>query len=141
MSKALSVNLRARVVGAGAQGASHCEAAARFGVSAASASRWRRLECEQGDIRPGALGGDRRSSRIEDRAMLILQVLDEMRDATIEELQAALGKRGHWFGDGTWRRFFQRHRITRKKDGSRRGAGSAGRPEQMPQVVRKPGRP
>ena len=115
MSKALSVDLRARVLGAVAQGASHRGAAARFGVSAASVSRWRRLEREQGDLRPGALGGDRRSSRIEAQATLILQVLDEMRDATIEELQAALGKRGHWFGYGTWRRFFQRHRITRKK--------------------------
>lgn len=115
MSKALSVDLRARVLGAVAQGASHREAAARFGVSPASVSRWRRLEREQGDIRPGPLGGDRRSSRIEAHATLILQVLEEMRDATIEELRAALGKRGHWFGYGTWRRFFQRHRITRKK--------------------------
>lgn len=115
MSKALSVDLRTRVLGAVAQGASHREAGARFGVSAASVSRWRKLEREQGDVRPGALGGDRRSSRIEAQATLILQVFDEMRDATIEELRAALGERGHWFGYGTWRRFFQRHRITRKE--------------------------
>ena len=115
MSKALSVDLRARVLGAVAQGASHREAAARFGVSPASVSRWRRLEREQGDLKPGPLGGDRRSRHIEAQATLILQVLDEMCDATIKELQAALGKRGHLFGYGTWRRFFQRHRITRKK--------------------------
>jgi transposase len=115
MSKALSVDLRTRVLGAVAQGATHREAAVRFGVSAASVSRWRKLQREQGDARPGALGGDRRSTRIEAQAALVLQVLDEMRDATIEELRDAPGARGHWFGYGTWRRFFQRHRITRKK--------------------------
>lgn len=115
MSKALSVDLRARVLGAVTQGASRREAAARFGVSPASVSRWRWLEREQGDLKPGPLGGDRLSGRIEAQARLILQVLDEMCDATIEELQAAFWKRGHWFGYGTWRRFFQRRCITRKK--------------------------
>jgi transposase len=38
-----------------------CRAAAvRFGVSAASAIRWRALVRRQGDARPGPLGGDRR---------------------------------------------------------------------------------
>jgi transposase len=115
MAKALSVDLRRRVLTAISEGATHREASARFGVSAASVSRWRSLEREQGDVRPGPLGGDRRSGRIEAQAALILQVLDQMRDATIEELRNALGARGHWFGYGTWRRFFARHRITRKK--------------------------
>ena len=115
MSKALSVDLRTRVLAAVAAGATHREAGARFGVSAASVSRWRALEHKQGNVRPGPLGGDRRSGRIEAQAELILQVLDQMRDATIAELRDALGARGHWFGYGTWRRFFARHRITRKK--------------------------
>ena len=70
MSKALSVDLRSRVVAAVKAGASHREAAARFGVSAASVSRWRCLEREQGDVRPGPLGGDRRSGRVEAQADL-----------------------------------------------------------------------
>lgn len=115
MGTALSVDLRRRVLLAVAQGASHREAAARFGVSAASVSRWRALERDQGDIRPGPLGGDRRSGRIEAQAALVLRLLDKMRDATIAELRSALGAHGHWFGYGTLRRFFQRHRITRKK--------------------------
>ena len=115
MGTALSADLRRRVLAAVAQGATHREAAARFGVSAASVSRWRGLQREQGDIRPGPLGGDRRSGRIEAQAALVLQLLDEMRDATIAELRNVLGKQGHWFGYGTLRRFFQRHRITRKK--------------------------
>jgi transposase len=115
MSKALSVDLRVRVLAAVAAGASHREAAARFGVSPASVSRWRTLQHEQGDARPGPLGGDRRSGRIEAQATLIRQLLDAVPDTTVEELRQALGARGHGFGYGTLQRFFRRHRITRKK--------------------------
>jgi transposase len=115
MSKALSVDLRVRVLAAVAGGATHREAAARFGVSAASVSRWRALQREQGDPRPGPLGGDRRSGRIEAVAALVLDLLEQKSDATIEELRHALSERGHSFGYGTLRRFFKRHRITRKK--------------------------
>ena len=88
--------------------------AARFGVGAASVSRWRALEREKGDVRPGPLGGDRRSGRIEAQAPVILGLLAETPDITVEELRAALGERGHTFGYGTLQRFFARHRITRK---------------------------
>jgi transposase len=80
-----------------------------------SPDSWRALERAQGDARPGPLGGDRRSGRIEAQAELIRQLLAETPDATVEELRAALGERGHWFGYGTLQRFFRRHRITRKK--------------------------
>jgi transposase len=115
MVKALSVDLRTRVVAAVAAGASHREAAGRFGVSAASVSRWRALEREKGDVRPGPLGGDRRSGRIEAQAALILGLLAETPDITVEELRLTLGERGHAFGYGTLQRFFVRHQITRKK--------------------------
>ena len=115
MSKALSVDLRVRVLAAVAAGASHREAGARFGVSAASVSRWRALARRRGDVRPGPLGGDRRSGRIEAQAELIRALLAETPDITVEELRAALAGRGHAFGYGTLQRFFARHRITRKK--------------------------
>ena len=115
MSKALSVDLRTRVLAAVAAGATHREAAARFGVSAASVSRWRRLDREKGDVRPGPLGGDRRSGRIEAQADLVLGLLAETPDITVEELRLALVERGHSFGYGTLQRFFARRRITRKK--------------------------
>ena len=47
MSKALSLDLRSRVLAAVAGGLSHRAAAERFGVSAASVSRWRVLQREQ----------------------------------------------------------------------------------------------
>jgi transposase len=115
MSKALSLDLRTRVLAFVAEGASHRQAGTRFGVSAASVSRWRALERRQGDARPGPLGGDRRSGRVEAQSESILRLLGETPDATIEELRAALAEHGQHFGYGTLRRFFQRRGITRKK--------------------------
>jgi len=115
MSKALSLDLRVRVLAAVEAGASHREAAERFGVSAASVSRWRALAREKGEPRPGPLGGDRRSGRIEAQGGLIRALLEETPDLTVQELRATLAKRGHAFGYGTLQRFFRRHAITRKK--------------------------
>jgi transposase len=115
MSKALSLDLRVRALAAVHAGATHREAAERFGVSAASVSRWRTREREQGDARPRALGGDRRSQRIEAHHAAVLAALGPDRDATIEEVRRDLSAQGLSFGFGTIQRFFARHRITRKK--------------------------
>ena len=115
MSKALSLDLRIRVLSSVSEGMSHGTAAGRFGVSAASVSRWRALERDRGDARPKALGGDRRSGRIEVQRGVILSLLEESRDMTIEELRAALGERGLVFSYGSVQRFLVRHGITRKK--------------------------
>ena len=114
MSKALSLDLKKRVLVAVA-GASHRQAGERFGVSAASVSRWRALARVQGDARPRALGGDRRSGRIEAHKATILAELERVPDISIEELRRALAVKGLVFGFGTLQRFFARHRITRKK--------------------------
>ncbi len=115
MSKALSVDLRERVLAAVGAGATHREASDRFGVSAASVSRWRTLEREQGDARPKALGGDRRSGRIEAHKDAIVAALGPEADRTIKEVRQALSEQGLVFGFGTLQRFFKRHAITRKK--------------------------
>jgi transposase len=64
MSKALSLDLRTRVLASIAGGLSCRQAAQRFGVSASSAIRWRALECIQGDARPKALGAVGISPRV-----------------------------------------------------------------------------
>jgi transposase len=115
MSKALSLDLRVRVLNAIAGGMSCRQAAERFGVSASSAIRWHSLEQSIGDARPKALGGDRRSGRIESHATLILALVDETPDMTLQELKAALEDQGISAGYGTLWRFFNRHGITRKK--------------------------
>jgi transposase len=115
MSKALSVDLRVRVLRAVAAGASHREAAARFGVSAASVSRWRHREREQGAPRPLALGGDRRSKAMESQAETIMAIMAADRDITLAEIKAALAEQKIEASvAGLWR-FFRRHGITLKK--------------------------
>ncbi|WP_084540125.1 helix-turn-helix domain-containing protein [Azorhizobium doebereinerae] len=49
MAKALSLDLRVRVLAAVSGGMSHREAAQVFAVSPASVSRWRKLSRERGD--------------------------------------------------------------------------------------------
>jgi transposase len=115
MSRALSLDLRVRALSAVAEGMSHRAAAARFGVSAASISRWRKRARVEGDPRPRTLGGDRRSGRIEAHCAQILGMLAETPDITIEELRHLLGGRGLDFGYGTIQRFLVRHGMTRKK--------------------------
>jgi transposase len=115
MSKALSVDLRVRVLAAVAAGLSHRQAGERFGVSAASVSRWRKRQREQGDLRPGPLGGDRRSHGIERHAETILKIVAANRDITLAEIRAALAAEGVRSSIGGLWRFFDRHRITLKK--------------------------
>jgi transposase len=115
MSKALSVDLRERAVAAVRAGATHREVAERFGVSAASVSRWQVLEREQGDVRPKALGGDRKSARIDVHKEAILEALGPEADRSIEEVRQMLQENGLVFSFGALQRFFVRHAITRKK--------------------------
>lgn len=86
MAKSLSMDLRERVL-AGRH------AAERFGVSPASASRWRTRQREQGDARPKAQGGDRKSHRIDAYKRTILSLLEETPDITIEELRQSLSEK------------------------------------------------
>jgi transposase len=115
MSMALSLDLRNRVLVAVEQGLTHREAGERFGVSAASVSRWRSRVREQGDARPKALGGDRRSGRIEAQADLILGLVEGTPDITLEEMRTVLAEKGVPVGLATLWRFFDRRKITLKK--------------------------
>lgn len=115
MSKALSVDLRVRVLAAVAQGLTHRQAGERFGVSAASVSRWRKLERDQGDARPGPLGGDRRSHGLERHGVAILDIVAAKRDITLAEIRTALEAKGVSASIGGLWRFLDRHKITLKK--------------------------
>jgi transposase len=115
MPKALSFDLRSRVLAAIDEGLSCRQAAARFGVSASSAVRWQALRRAGGDARPKPQGGDRLSRRTEAHAGLIHAALAEVPDITLPELKARLAEQGaHVSVTALWR-FCRRHRITRKK--------------------------
>ncbi|QDJ12102.1 Transposase (plasmid) [Roseomonas mucosa] len=66
-------------------------------------------------MRPGPLGGDRRSSYVEAHAALILGLVEQKSDIALKEIRAELAKAGVAVGITTIWRFFRRHRITRKK--------------------------
>ena len=134
MPKALSFDLRSRVLAAINEGLSCRQAAARFGVSASSAIRWQGMRRAGGDARPKPQGGDRLSRRTEAHAERIHAALAEVPDITLPELKARLAQQGAQVSVSALWRFCRRHTITRKKrprmPPSRTGPtfGSGGRP-------------
>ncbi len=125
MSKALSLDLRTRVLAAIASGLSCRQAAKRFGVSASSAIRWRVLERMQGDARPKALGGDRRSGRIEAHAAAILGLVEERPDVTLHEIRGRLPRGTSGWASARFGASLHGAGSRLKKDSARRRAGSA----------------
>ena len=115
MGRALSRDLRDRVVAAVESGVSCRRAAERFGVSAASAIRWRQLVVAHGTPAAKRQGGDRRTPKIEEHASFILDAIERQPDPTLAELREMLAARDVSVSIATLWRFFARHGITRKK--------------------------
>ena len=80
-----------------------------------SASGWATYTWKACRTTAKALGGDRRSGRIEAHAPLILGLVERAADATLKEIRAELAKAGVPAGIGTLWRFFERRRMTWKK--------------------------
>jgi len=133
--------LRDRVVVAIESGMSCRQAALRLGASASSAIRWRTLARRKGDVRPGPLGGDRRSGRVEAHAPLILGLLHKKRDATLQELRDGLAEHGVAVSMGTLWRFSIVGRSRSKKVGARGRTELPRRPVPTPGLVRRTVRP
>lgn len=115
MGRSLSRDLRDRVVAAVEGGMSYRRAAERFGVSAASAIRWRQLVLQHGTPVAKLQGGDRRSAPIENHAALIHAAIERRSDITLAELRIKLAGHGVSTSVATLWRFFARQGITRKK--------------------------
>ena len=127
MAKALSVDLRERVIAAVESGVSGRQVALRFEVSPSSVSRWLGKLVQEGEIAPKRQGGDRRSGRIEAYAGLILNAVTAAPDITLAELQAMLKDEGLTVGIGSIWRFFDRRKITLKKRPRMPQSSDAGR--------------
>ena len=115
MGRPLSMDLRARVVDAISGGMSRRAAAARFGISAATAVRWAQLQRDRGSVASKPQGGDMRSRTTEVHAARIMAAHEATPDMTLAELRASLAQDGIGLAVATLRRFFRRRRITRKK--------------------------
>ncbi len=116
MAQYLSEDLRVRVIDAVEAGSTRRQAAARFGVSVASAVRWVQEWRETGRTAPKPRGGDRKSSRIEAHGDFLLGRIKDVPDITLEELREQLrGERGLEVSISALWRFFDRHQVTFKK--------------------------
>jgi transposase len=110
-----SQDLRERVIGFMALGGSARKAAARFDVSLSSASRWGQRWRAEGQARPRAMGGDRRSRLGEHRAK-VLQLVARQPDLTLQEIRSALAAScGVTVGLSTVHRFLAGQKLTLKK--------------------------
>lgn len=128
MARSLSEDLRKRLVEAVKGGLSRRAAAARFGVSVATAVRWLDVWRRTGAVGPRRQGGDRRSGRIEAVGPTILSALKAKVDLTLDELVDLVWRRhGQRFARSTVWRFLDRHAMSVKKNGARRRAGQARR--------------
>ena len=126
MTKALSTDLRQRLVCAVDGGMTRRAAAERFGVAASTAVRWVDQWHQTGSVQPRPQGGDKRSHRIEVHADEILALIDETSDMTLAEIVAHLeSSHGLRVAQSTVWRFFERRGITLKKNGTRQRAAAA----------------
>ncbi len=137
MPRVLSQDLRERVVAAIDGGMSCRAAAARFGCERGKArSAGGKLVVQHGTPAAKPQGGDRRTARIDAHAAFILEAIEAKDDIRLVELQALLAERGTPVGIGTLWRFFDRHRITRKKRPRTPPSRTARHPEAPGRVVR-----
>jgi transposase len=113
MSVAYSGDLRVRVIEAFEAEASRREAAERFGISVSSAIRWLREWFDAGRAMAKPRGGS--CSPLDEHATWLLARIEERPDLTLEEVVAAMGKRGIEGSRTAIRRFFERHEVSYKK--------------------------
>jgi transposase len=126
MTKALSIDLRQRVIDAINAGQSCRAAAARFGIAPSAAVKWHRLWRETGSVAPRAQGGDKRSDRIEALADAIFAMVEEAVHITLAEVAERIERaHGERFAPSTVHRFFRRHGWTFKKSPATRPSRSA----------------
>lgn len=88
MARALSGDLRSRVLRASDEGMSARQAAARFGVGVSSAIRWI-ARAKIGEVTPRPQGR-RRTSSLDAHEAFIIGLIEERKDITLNEMVARL---------------------------------------------------
>jgi transposase len=122
MTRALSLDLRERVVAAMADGASCREAAKTFSVSVASAARWSKRARDTGSAAPRPFGKPLGLVLLPERDWLLAR-LAAAPDLTVRALRAELEtERGLRVGYGAVWRFLAREGLSFKKKPARRRA-------------------
>jgi len=125
MAKALSTDLRERVISAVEGGMTRRAAARRFGVAVSTAIKWVDRWRRTGAVEARPRGGDRRSHRLEAHAVEILSLVEAAPDITLGEIAAHL-EREHGLKaaqSSVWR-LLDRHGMTVKKNRARQRAAA-----------------
>ena len=115
MGRALSNDLRQRLILTVERGSTASAAARRFGVGRSTAINWVARWRLTGRIEARPMGGDRHSHRMEAWAQTILGWIEETPDITLVEMQARLRGVGAPSAMGTLWRLLNRHAMTVKK--------------------------
>ncbi len=93
MARALSVDLRERVVAAVLAGERCRSVAARFGVAVSSVVKWSQRHRATGSVAPGKMGGHRKRL-LEPHRTFIMERIARTPHLTLHGLKAALAARG-----------------------------------------------
>jgi transposase len=126
MTRPYSQDLRDRVTGFVATGATCREAAARYGVGVATVVRWAQRHRATGSAAALPMGGVRRLVLAGERTWLLARIA-ETPDLTLRAIRSELADRGVVVSyDAVWR-FYRREGMTFKKKSVRRRAGPARR--------------
>ena len=113
MPRALSADIRRRVIASVEGGASRREAAEQFEVSVSVAVSW--LRCWQVSGRSEAKPRGGSKSGLEEHREWLLAVIAEQPDLTLDEVVVAMGKAGIAGSRSAVWRFFDRHEMSYKK--------------------------
>jgi transposase len=119
MPPAYSKDIRARVIAHVEGGASRREAARYFEVSHGTVVNWLARLRATGDCAAKPRGGSR--SPLEKHADSLLGFIAERPNITLDEVMAAMGKRGISASRTAVWRFFVRHKIILGKEPARSG--------------------
>jgi transposase len=140
MARAYSQDLRDRVIAAVEDGSSARSAARVFGVSASSAVKWVQRWRRTGRATAKRMGGYRRPV-LEPHKDLVLGLIAERPDLTIEEIRAELRAVGVVVGYGGVWRFVASQGLSVKKNRAGQRTRSPGRGPRPGAVAAASGRP
>jgi transposase len=118
MVRALSNDLRERVVAAVAAGGSSREVAARFGVAVSSVVKWSQRHRTTGSVSPGKMGGHCKPVLGPHRAFIIEQI-EQDASLSLHRLKDRLAARGVKVSHNTVWLFLRREGLTFKKNSAR----------------------
>jgi transposase len=115
MTRALSNDLRERVVAAVGAGESCRSAAVRFGVSISSVVKWSQRYRATGSVAPGKMGGHRRRV-LEPHRAFIVERINQAPHLTLHRLKDELTARGVSVSHNAVWQFLRREGLSFKKN-------------------------